>query len=388
MKTKIIVLVCLVLAASFTWFFIFFDQDYQATTDFDETESHLVVWSRNHTNTYTNFIKHLAKDDHVTVYVPKKTPKDSVYNTLSNHSVNMENIQLEPIINENIWIRDFGPVFLMNESGKTKTLSFKYSEYEENTFPYEYQNIIKERLRASRVVGVGGARELNGRGLAILVEKHEQAANPNLSKAEITKELKKKLGVKKIIWLKSGLPQDELQTTMPLFDTIYTNGAGHHVDSFCRFISSNTVLLAQVNNNELTTNPIMKIANERLEENYNILKNALDQDGKPLNIIRVPIAPLLIENDIYFGGIRTFVRSNSYLNFIITKHKVIVPSYAQQLQSADAISKDLEIENKFKSLFPDKKIVMLDCVDLNRNGGGFHCISINRPKKKKKIKAT
>lgn len=382
MKTKNIILVCLVMTASFTWYFLFIDQDYQATTDFDETESHLLVWSSGHTNTYINFIKNLAEDDHVTLYVPKTTRTDSVYNTLKSFGVYMENVELQAINNTNIWIRDFGPVFLMNKSGKTKALSFKY--YDKNLFPYEYQSLNKERLRASNIVSVGGARELNGKGLAILVEKHEEVANSILNKDEIAKELKKKLGVKKIIWLKSGLPQDEMLSNVPLFGNIYSDGAGHHIDNFCRFISPNTVLLAQVNSQEIYSNPIMKIANDRLEENYNILKNSLDQDGKPLNIIRVPVAPLIIENRSgVFTGM-SFVVSNSYLNFIITKNKIIVPSYGQCLKNEDVISKDLEAENKFKSIFSGKKIVMLDCMDLNRNGGGFHCVSINRPKKKKK----
>ena len=383
MKTKKIVLVCLVLAVSFVWYFLFFDQDYQPSTDFDETESHLIVWSRNHTNTYISFIKELAEDEHVSLYVPNSTPIDSVFNLLTSFGVNMDKVQLEHIFNENIWIRDFGPVFLSNESGKNKILSFKY--YKENSFPFEYQNLIKERLRASRIISVGGARELNGEGLAILIEKHEKAKNPNLTKDEITKELKEKLGVKKNIWLKSGLPQDEVRAIIPLLDSIYTKGAGNHIDSFCRFISPNTVLLAQVNSHEITTSPILRMANERLEENYSILKNALDQDGKPLNIIRVPVASLIFEKEIDVDEAKTFVISNSYLNFIITKHKVIVPAYAQHLKSEETISKDLEIEIIFKSIFPGKKIIMLDCLDLNRYGGGFHCIAINKPKKKKKV---
>ncbi len=373
------------MAASFSWYFLFYDQDYQPATDFDETESHLVVWSNHYAKTYVNFIKNLAEDDHVTVYVPKTIPKDSIFNVLKSVGVQMGNIQLEAVTNENIWIRDFGPVFLMNASGKTKTLSFKY--YEENFFPYEYQSIYKERLRASRIISIGGARELNGKGLAILVEKHEADVNPKLSKAEIAKELKRKLNVKKIIWLKSGLPQDDVMSNTPIYGNIYSAGSGHHIDSFCRFISPNTVLLAQVNKNEINNHPIIKMANERLEENYNILKKALDQDGKPLNIIRVPMAPLLFENQRIFDTNRIFVWSNSYLNFIITKHKVIVPGYGHSIKSEDAISKDLEIENRFKSIFPGKKIVLLDCVDLNRKGGGFHCISINKPKKKKRNKA-
>lgn len=385
MKTKNIVLVCLVLAASFTWYLTSIYQDYQPSTDFDETESHLLVWSKHHENTYINFLKHLTEDEHVTLYVPKSTSKDSVLHKLTFVGVNMDNVQLESIQNENIWIRDYGPVFLMNKCGKMKSLSFKYYKNADNLFPYEYQAIMKERLRASYIVGIGGARELNGKGLAIMIEKHEQAANPNLSKNEIFKEMKKKLGVKKIIWLKSGLPQDEVISIKPLLDSIFTSGAGDHIDTFCRFISPNTVLLAQVKSDEVFTNPILELANERLEENYNILKNSLDQDGKPLRIIRVPIAPLIIEDEKNFETNFRYVRSNGYLNFIITKNKVIIPSYGQFLKTQEAISKDLEAQNIFKSIFPDKKIILLDCVDLNRNGGGFHCIAIN--KQKKKIKA-
>jgi len=383
MKTKIIGLVCLVMAAIFTSFFIFYDQDYQPTTDFDETESHLVVWSDQYANIYLNFIKNLAEDEHVTLYIPEISMSKTVQEALEAFGVRMDNVELQLISDDNIWIRDFGPVFLMNKRGKTKALSFKY--YGENMFPYEYQALEKERLLASNIISIGGARELNGKGLAIMVEKHEELRNPTVTKDDIFRELKKKLGVKKIIWLKSGLPQDEKLMDLPFIDTIYTSGAGHHIDTFCRFISPNTVLLAQVNSNEIATNPIMKIAHERLEENFNILKNASDQDGKPLNIIRVPIAPLIFEKEFGIDGDRTFVISNSYLNFIITKNKVIVPSYGLYLKSEEAIAKDLDIENRFKSIFPGKKIVMLDCLDLNRVGGGFHCIAINKPKKKKRV---
>ena len=189
MKTKIIGLVCLVMAASLTWFFIFYDQDYQPTTDFDETESHLVVWSDQYANIYLNFIKNLAEDEHVTLYIPEISMSKSVHKVLEAFGVRMDNVELQLISDDNIWIRDFGPVFLINESGKSKTLSFKY--YGENMFPYEYQALAKERLLASNIISIGGARELNGKGLAIMVEKHEELRNPTVTKDDITKELKK-----------------------------------------------------------------------------------------------------------------------------------------------------------------------------------------------------
>ncbi|NJX15616.1 agmatine deiminase family protein [Tamlana crocina] len=386
MKTIKIVIAFLVMALSLTWFFIGYNQEYQASTDFDETESHLVVWSSTHVKTYKGFIKNLAEDDQVTLFVPQPTHLDSLFCQLNLYGVNMDNVQLQSITNNNIWIRDFGPVFLNNEkTNKTKILSFNYYNHTENIFPYEYQAFVKERLRASKIVGIGGARELNGKGLAILVEEHELVSNPSLTKDMIAKELRKKIGVKKIIWLKRGLPQDAVFATTPIFENIYTDGA-NHIDNFCRFISPNTVLLAEVDKNETNTNPISKIANKRLEENYTILKNSLDQDGNPLNIIRIPVAPLLFEKESNFNETKIFIKPTSYLNFIITKNKVIVPSYAQYLKSDEAISKDSKVEIIFKSIFPEKEIVMLDCIELNRSGGGFHCVAINKPKPKKRKK--
>ncbi|RED49464.1 peptidyl-arginine deiminase [Seonamhaeicola aphaedonensis] len=136
MKRKIIVLICLVLAISFAWHFIALDQDYQASTDFDETESHLLVWSPVYINTYRNFIKNLAEDDHVILFVPNTIEHLSVFNDLKLFGVNIDNIQLQTVSNTDIWIRDYGPSFLLNENGKLKTLSFNYYNLKRHSFPY------------------------------------------------------------------------------------------------------------------------------------------------------------------------------------------------------------------------------------------------------------
>jgi agmatine deiminase len=88
------------------------------------------------------------------------------------------------------------------------------------------------------------------------------------------------LGVKKIIWLKKGLAEDD-------------NITSGHINEIARFASSNTILLARVMPGDRYANNFSKESYIRMEENYNILKNSADQDGRPFRIIRVPMPPTL-----------------------------------------------------------------------------------------------
>ena len=88
--------------------------------------------------------------------------------------------------------------------------------------------------------------------------------------------IKEYLGVKKIIWLKKGLAEDDRITS-------------GHINEFARFASPNTILLAQVLPQDRYTSQYTQESYLRLEENYSILKNSTDQAGKPFNIIRIPM---------------------------------------------------------------------------------------------------
>lgn len=383
MKTlkKCLYITFIVAIGGCTWLYFEY-QNFQPSTDFDDIESHLMIWSPSNEKTYTEFIKNLSEDDSVTLYVPKRTPLDTVKNKLIKADVKLNKLTFIPIQSERIWIRDFGPVFLENKYGSKKVFCFNYYQERKSSFPYEYQNLIGKRIYASDIISVGGAREINGEGLAILIESHERKYNPELSLKDIEKELKRKMGIKKVIWLKDVLPQDEYEGTELIPDQLYTFGAGH-IDNFCRFISPDTLLLAQVPLEDQLLNPILETTSNRLEESYRILKNSLDQDNKPLHIIRVPIAPFLIDNNFEYTSY-PILFPTSYLNFVIGSKKVVVPAYGDYLNTPEAKEKDLLVEAQFKTLFPSKKIVMQNCIDINKEGGGFHCISLNKTRKKLK----
>ncbi|MEO6584608.1 MAG: agmatine deiminase family protein, partial [Ferruginibacter sp.] len=158
-------------------------------------------------------------------------------------------------------------------------------------FDRELAATIKIPVRKANVMSEGGGRDLNGKGTLLLVDQLDMDGNKKLRKYQIEEEYKKALGIKKIIWLNSGLLEDERLDNGPVWKDLYPVGAGGHIDLFCRFAGPNTILLAQVTEKERASSPIEAINYHKLEENYEILKNSTDQDGKPFNIIRIPVGP-------------------------------------------------------------------------------------------------
>jgi len=172
---------------------------------------------------------------------------------------------------------------------------------------------------------------------------------------------------------------------------IYTaTVTGGHIDEFCRFVDSNTILLAEVSAEERDSNSISRISYERLEENYKILCEATDQDGKPLRIIRVPVANHITaeykpkRDAQYFGGAKAgdtikYMLTASYLNFLVTNGVVLVQSYWKEGRPASTKSKDEKAKRILQEAFPDRKIVQINAEDVNHGGGGIHCITQQQP---------
>src|SRR5437660_11502767 len=82
------------------------------------------------------------------------------------------------------------------------------------------------------------------------------------------------LGIKNVIWLGSGIAGDD------------THG---HIDDITRFVAPDTVLSAVESNPD-------EANYEPLRENLRRLREATDQDGKPLAIVELPMpAPVAFE---------------------------------------------------------------------------------------------
>lgn len=327
---------------------------------------------------------------------------------------NLKNITLIELPNFDIWARDMGPIFVQTNQNTMAIADFNFNSWgysdtldpdnkTEEMYDERVGNHLKLPVISSSMISEGGNHEVNGKGTLMITEAVEKNRNPTVSKEKMEVEYKRLLGVKKVIWLKQGLVEDDHTFRGPIttsggekaYTVITTNG---HIDEFARFVNDSTILLAQVDNPE-TGDPIALENYKRIEENYKILSAATDQDGKPFTIVRMPlnrtVYSTLSPGDWVYDYIKTLsyqdgstfpdgdtikvIAALSYLNFIITNKVIIGQSCWREGMPNELKLQDEKASGVLQSIFPDRQVIMLDALAVNLGGGGLHCISMQQP---------
>ena len=130
---------------------------------------------------------------------------------------------------DDLWIRDFGPVFVVTENGDKAAVDFNFNGWgEKQDFDLDSKvaafvnQLSGVRRIQTDLVLEGGGIEVDGHGTAIITESCvlNENRNPSVSKSQCEQELKRLLGLEKIIWL-PGIKGKEI-----------TDG---HTDSYARF---------------------------------------------------------------------------------------------------------------------------------------------------------
>ncbi|MCC5932081.1 MAG: agmatine deiminase family protein [Cyclobacteriaceae bacterium] len=400
-----------------------------------EWEPHDAVWFGWEADSTKGFYPVVA--EMVKTLTPHVTVKfafdsDSLMQTakkyLQRQKIDTSNIRFYVMPGDRYWIRDHGATFLVNKNGELGIADFawnhfgypvllkeKYnnnqdsvSKYLNAKLPSMIRTSMVDSLMAlaenakifkTDVVHEGGNIEVNGKGTLIVCESAVKHRNPNLSKVYIENEFKRVLGVSKVIWLKQGLAEDPNGFYRRITGD-YVGGGVQHSDEFVRFSNANTILLAWVDESEKELNPINKMNYESLNESYQILKDATDQDGKPFKIVKVPLPDLITKkivatadvpsknsydlsaNWFYMseapsvGDTLLRVPASSYLNYLVTNGLVLISSYTEEGSSKE---KEEQVRKIFEEQFPNRKIVFINAMPQNWDGGGIHCSTQQQP---------
>ena len=259
-------------------------------------------------------------------------------------------IEICEIKNDDCWARDSGATFLLNDQRKLGGIDWEFNGWGKFN-PHDSDNKIAkfmiEKSSAeyfkSTMVLEGGSIHVDGAGTLITTEQCllNKNRNPNLSKIEIEENLKKYLNIKKIIWLKHGTDE----------------GTDGHVDNIACFADENKVLALACNDKQ---DPFY----DKLNENLEILKTEKDANDRRLEVIEIEMSyKRLIPDDD---------EPSSYINFYIANGGIVMPSF-------DDEKADKKAHNIIKSVFPKRKILALNGIDISLGGGNIHCITQQQP---------
>ena len=252
---------------------------------------------------------------------------------------------------DDCWARDSGAIFLLNDKKKLGGVDWEFNGWGKFK-PYDSDNKVAKfmienslaKYFKNNMVLEGGSVHVDGEGTLLTTEQCllNKNRNPQLSKEEIENNLKEYLNINKIIWLKNGTDE----------------GTDGHVDNIACFVKSGTVLA-------LSCKDINDPFYERINENLEILKTSTDNKGRKLNVIEIEMSyKRLIPNDD---------EPSSYINFYIANKGIVMPSFEDE-------KADYRAKNIVQSVFPDRKIIAINGIDISMGGGNVHCITQQQPK--------
>jgi len=295
---------------------------------------------------YLEMIHVLQTGEQVDLLVDDQKTEERVSSMLSSTT----NVRFHLIKSQDVWMRDYGPIFVKSsrEIAATKWIfnawGRKYDELlKDNETGKEICKELGIREFDSGIVLEGGSIDLNGSGSCLttaqcLLNKNR---NPQLNQSEIEKFLHDYLGVSNPIWLGEGIAGDD------------TDG---HVDDIARFVSPSKVV-CMVEEDPSDENY------EALKKNFGSLENSTLPDGTLLKVVPLKM-PAKVEDSE--GRLPA-----SYANFYIGNNAILVPVFGDE--------NDVVALSTLSGVFPDRRIVGINCRELVFGFGGIHCVTQQQP---------
>ena len=303
---------------------------------------------------YSLFIKEVSAGEQVCINVADDAMQALATAHLMEAGVDLSKITFYHHPTDDAWCRDHGPAFLLNPDADARKLvvDWGYNAWGNKYPPYEQDDVIPTLVAKALdlpvvhpgIVMEGGSVDFNGKDTvltttACLLNKNR---NPQLSQQQIETYLCEYYGVSQVLWLGDGIVGDD------------TDG---HIDDITRFVNEDTVVTV--------------VETNRADENYTLLQDNLKSlqkmrlaDGRPLNIVELPMPTPVVYEDQRLPA--------SYANFYIANAAVVVPTYRDAVNDQRAL-------DILAACFPDRKVVGIDSTDVIWGLGSWHCLSQQEP---------
>jgi agmatine deiminase len=304
---------------------------------------------------FAAMVRELTRGEDVHINVTGPDMEESVRTLLAQERADLGRVRFHHNPTNDAWCRDHGPIFLERsvEDGRPEQaiVDWDYNAWGGKYPPYDLDDVVPTRIGKELglpvfhpgIVLEGGSIDVNGRGTLLTTEACllNPNRNPALTRVEIEQYLRDYLGVKRILWLGDGIAGDD------------TDG---HVDDLTRFVDSTTVVTV-VEDDPADENY------EPLQKNLQRLRSMTDQDGAGLRVELLPMP-----RPLFHDGQRL---PASYANFYVANGLVLLPGYDP--------GRDGQARATLERLFPDRRVVIIDCTNLVWGLGAFHCVTQQWP---------
>lgn len=292
---------------------------------------------------------HTGETVHIIVY--NEAERTRIENLLLENEVNLEKIDFVIMETDDVWMRDTGPIFTIKDNKELAIANFTFDGYGNAIEPEYYAKDaqIATNIAAQKgfefididMVLEGGSVEVDGNGTLIAAKSSVVGTerNTGMSVEEVENYLKKYYGVTNIIWIE-GLKNEDI-----------TDG---HIDACVKFAQGNKLVT-------LPHDDFMWYCSET-EKDWETVTKAKNAEGVPYEIVEIPLTETFYEELEDYG---------CYLNYYVGNEVVLVPIYGDV---NDQVAMDI-----IAGLYPTRKVVGINCLNLALFGGMVHCVTQQQP---------
>ena len=249
---------------------------------------------------------------------------------------------------DDLWLRDTGPVFVRQSRNQgLAAVDFNFNGWGGKQVHQRDALVAafiaqqtNTPLLSTELVLEGGCFEVDGAGTAIVTESCvlNENRNPGWAAADVEAELKRLLGVVKVIWLKGIAGRD------------ITDG---HTDFYARFVRPGEVIVSRDNYRASYDYDVTR-------QNIAILSKARDATGRMLKVTIVDTPDDIssaYDTDDYAAG---------YVGYYVCNNALIMQKFGDT--KADAAAKAA-----LQKAYPDRIIEQISIDAIASGGGSVHC---------------
>lgn len=268
----------------------------------------------------------------------------------------MEAVRLVQAEYDDTWARDTAPLTLSDGHGGLRLVNFRFNGWGDK-FSARRDNALNGSLHGQGVFACpmtdaddfvleGGSLEIGDEGILFTTSPCLLAPHRNqpLTQTDLQRRLCAELGVSEVCWIGHGyLEGDD------------TDG---HIDTLVRCAPGRTLVYVGSGGEDGNQGRELRAMEEDL--------HAISQRASaPYRLLRLPMP-----SPIYDDGERL---PATYANFLVINGAVLVPTYGQPDNDAEAL-------RVVGEAFPGREIVGIDARTVIRQHGSLHCLTMQMPK--------